>query len=107
MPFSELNITVVIPTYNRAQKISATLDSFFSQSCESFEIIVVDDGSTDETQLILQSYLNRFRNRLKVIKTNNGERGRARNLGPMPHVELMLIFLTAMTLRIRATFNPQ
>lgn len=57
-------VSVIIPTYNRANFISQTLDSVWRQTFSDYEIIVVDDGSTDNTAQILASYGDR----LQVIK---------------------------------------
>jgi len=75
------SISVVIPTYNRAKLIPTTIDSLLAQTNPDFEIIVVDDGSTDETSVVLKFYADKYRHRLKVIRVTNGERGRARNIG--------------------------
>ena len=53
--------SVIIPTYNRADLIRAALDSVFAQEFKDYEVIVVDDGSTDSTREILESYDNRIR----------------------------------------------
>lgn len=50
--------SVVIPTYNRGDKIKVAIDSVLSQTFESFEIIVVDNGSNDNTKKIMDSYSN-------------------------------------------------
>ncbi len=50
-------ISIIIPTYNRAQIIGETLDSIIAQNYTNWECIVVDDGSTDNTQEILQNYI--------------------------------------------------
>lgn len=68
--------SVVIPTFNRAQTIRRAIDSVLNQSFKDFELIVVDDGSTDLTSEILESYEN-----LKVIKQKNKGVSAARNTG--------------------------
>ncbi len=70
--------TVIIPTYNRADLISATLTSLQNQSYEGYEIIIVDDGSTDDTNLVVQPFLN---DRTRYVKKENSERAASRNFG--------------------------
>ena len=55
-------ISVIIPTLNRARFLSKALDSLVEQTCrpDSFEVIVVDNGSTDETAMICQDFKNKF-----------------------------------------------
>jgi glycosyltransferase involved in cell wall biosynthesis len=52
-------ISIIIPTYNRAHLISETLDSILVQTYTNWECIVVDDGSTDNTQEIINSYIKK------------------------------------------------
>lgn len=73
-------VSVVIPSYNRAQYIPATLDSVLAQSFEDFEIVFVDDGSTDETKSILDSYIQKDP-RVRYIWQENSERAVARTNG--------------------------
>ena len=68
--------SVIIPTYNRANLIPETLKSLFSQSYKDYEMIVVDDGSTDETQ----NYLKTLEGRITVLTQPNCGPGVARNL---------------------------
>ncbi len=70
-------ISIVIPTYNRADLIGKTIKSALEQDYSDYEIIVIDDGSTDETESVLSAYSNEIIYR----KVENGERGRARNIG--------------------------
>ena len=49
-------ITVIIPTYNRAQLLSRALDSVLQQSYQALQIICVDDGSTDDTEKLLRNH---------------------------------------------------
>lgn len=68
--------SVIIPTYNRAELLAATLASVFAQRFTSFEVLVVDDGSTDHTAQVLAAYGQR----LRVLTQSNGGPGAARNL---------------------------
>jgi glycosyltransferase involved in cell wall biosynthesis len=74
----ELFFSIIIPAYNRAHMIKETLDSTILQTYPHYEIILVDDGSTDNTEEIVKSY-----NNPKVIyhKKINEERAVARNTG--------------------------
>jgi glycosyltransferase involved in cell wall biosynthesis len=70
-------VSVVIPTFNRAKVVGRAVNSVLNQSFRDFECIVVDDGSTDETESVLRE----FTNKIKVIKTENRGVSAARNLG--------------------------
>lgn|GEM_PF-1732142 len=70
-------VCVIIPTYNRSHYIAEAIDSVLGQNYEELSIIVVDDGSTDETDSILRSYGNR----IKTVKQLRGGPGKARNAG--------------------------
>ena len=70
--------SIIVPTYNRAGFISATVSSLLSQTYTDFEIIVVDDGSTDDTEMVVKKIAD---SRVHYFKKENGERGIARNFG--------------------------
>ena len=70
-------ISVIIPTFNRALYIRQAIDSVLNQTCDNFEIIVVDDGSTDDTAQIVANYGGR----VQYVKTPNGGVAHARNVG--------------------------
>lgn len=70
-------VTIVIPTYNRAALIGHTIRNVFEQTYPNIEVIVVDDGSTDDTSAALE----RFGNQIRVIKQTNAGPSAARNRG--------------------------
>jgi len=72
-------VSVVIPTYNRSEELKRALKSVLSQTYKIFEVIVVDNNSTDDTDTMLES-LNDQRIRLLKIN-NNGIIAASRNLG--------------------------
>ena len=70
-------VSVVIATYNRARLLPETVDSVLAQSFQDFELIVVDDGSTDGTAHVLAPY----KDRIQYIYQENRGPAAARNLG--------------------------
>lgn len=71
-------ISVIIPVYNVGESLSACLDSVLRQSIDNYEIICVDDGSTDSSGDILDKYA-RTNPKLKIIHQKNGGVSSARN----------------------------
>lgn len=71
-------VSVIIPTYNRAKKVSSAVSSVLDQTCTDFEIIVIDDASTDDTN----DRLEEFGDKIRLIKhgENRGVSA-ARNTG--------------------------
>ncbi len=71
-------VSVVIPTYNRADLLSQSIRSVLAQTYGDFELIVVDDGSTDHTEQMVKSHQD---HRIVYVKQANQERCVARNNG--------------------------
>ena len=71
------HVSVIVPCYNGERYLKATLDSVFSQTFADFELIVVDDGSTDGSAEIIRAYGDRIRS----VFTENKGVSAARNLG--------------------------
>jgi glycosyltransferase involved in cell wall biosynthesis len=71
-------VSVVIPTYNRAHLLCEAIESVLAQSYTGFELIVVDDGSTDNTEEVVRSIADP---RVKYVKQANGGPSVARNTG--------------------------
>lgn len=75
-----VKFSIIIPAYNVEKYIGECIESILNQSYEDYEVIVVDDGSTDKTTEIVQQYSQRDA-RIKTIKQNNGGPSKARNIG--------------------------
>jgi glycosyltransferase involved in cell wall biosynthesis len=75
---TDLFFSIVIPTYNRSKFIPRTLSSVSQQTYKNYEVIIVDDGSTDDTQELMKQYIS---DKIHYIKIPNSERGAARNKG--------------------------
>jgi glycosyltransferase involved in cell wall biosynthesis len=70
-------VSIIIPTYNYAKYISRAIDSALSQTYPNIEVIVIDDGSTDETS----SVVTKYGRRLSYLRQENKGASSARNLG--------------------------
>lgn len=70
--------SIVVPTYNRAKLVAETISTILAQDFTDYEILVVDDGSTDNTEQVLSTIRDP---RFQYHKKANGERGAARNYG--------------------------
>ena len=75
------DISVIIPVYNTADYLPECLDSVVGQTFDSFEIIIVNDGSTDNSQTIIDDYVYQFSDRIRAFTIPNGGLGNARNYG--------------------------
>ncbi|TAJ43693.1 glycosyltransferase family 2 protein [Methanofollis fontis] len=74
-------VSVIIPTYNRGNRITNAIDSVLNQTYRNIELIIVDDGSTDNTEDIVSMYINKDE-RVKYIKHEYNKGGSsARNTG--------------------------
>ena len=73
-------ISVILPIYNASSCIEETLNYILAQTFTDYEVICVDDGSTDNTLEVLKEYEKKD-NRIKVISQSNGGAGKARNTG--------------------------
>jgi glycosyltransferase involved in cell wall biosynthesis len=92
--------SIVIPTYNRASLIDRTLHTVRAQQFKEFEVLVVDDGSTDNTADVVQPFLVDLR--FHYLPKQNAERGAARNYGLARAQAEYVIFLDSDDL-----FHPE
>lgn len=89
-----VDVSVIVPVYNKEQFLQECLDSLLSQTHREIEIICVNDGSTDGSLEILQGYAERD-SRIVVIDQENKGAGNARNAGIKKAVGRYLQFLDA------------
>ena len=75
-----MKVSVIIPVYNTEKYLAECLDSILNQTLDSYEIIIVNDGSTDGSLQLINQYAKRYSN-ISVINQNNQKQGAARNAG--------------------------
>ena len=76
-------VSIIIPLYNAEKYIAECLESVLAQTFKNFEVIIVDDCSTDNSCTIVESYIPKFSGRLKLyhMEKNSGSGALARNKG--------------------------
>ena len=79
MVSSNPDVSVLIPVYNGETYLKQCLDSIVNQSLKNIEIIVIDDGSTDDSPLIIQRY--QTDERVRIIAKSNSGYGDSLNVG--------------------------
>lgn len=77
-------VSVIVPVYNVEKYLIKSLDSLVNQTLEDIEIIVVNDGSTDNSKKIIEIYKEKYKNKIKYLEKTNGGLSDARNFG-IPH----------------------
>lgn len=83
MPGYKYHFTVIVPTYNRYDEIKELLESLVIQtlSKDFFEVVIVDDGSTDDTESFVNKFINENELNIRFLKQEHKGPGEARNLG--------------------------
>lgn len=74
-------VSVILPVYNGERFLSRTLDSIFAQTEKNWEIIAINDGSTDNSLTILEKYSKKIPGRVQILSVTNGGVSKARNIG--------------------------
>jgi len=95
MSTPDLLISVVIPAYNYAKTLPRAVESVISQLSEDSELLVIDDGSTDETPAVLAELQGRYPGRFRAIRKPNGGLSSVRNRGISEAAGSYLVFLDA------------
>lgn len=76
-----IQVSVVVPVYNTGIYLEKCLASLVNQTLKQLEVVVVDDGSTDESVQIIEEYVRRYPGRVRAFHKENGGQATARNRG--------------------------
>ncbi|MGV8984107.1 glycosyltransferase [Clostridium sp.] len=76
-----IKVSIIVPVYNTEKYLDKCLHSLVNQTLDLIEIIIVNDGSTDKSQVIIDDYMNKYPDRVKVYIKSNGGLSEARNFG--------------------------
>lgn len=99
-------VSIIMPAYNAEKYIAASIRSVIAQTYSEWELIVVDDGSTDSTATVVQEFVSRD-SRIKYIFQENGQPGKARNTGIVNSSGPLIAFLDSDDLWIEKKLERQ
>ena len=85
--------SIIIPVYNTSSFLPKCFDSILSQSFKDYEVIIVNDGSTDNSQKIIDKYVKRYKDKFKCFITKNNGLSEARNFGVKESTGDYLLFV--------------
>ena len=88
-------VSIIVPVWNKEKTIERTINSLLNQTIEQIEIILVNDGSKDNSKIILNKYQNKYPEKIKVINKENGGLSSARNAGIKKATGEYITFLDA------------
>lgn len=74
-------VSIIVPVYNTEKYLPKCLDSLVNQTLNEIEILIINDGSPDNSQVIIDDYANRYPEKIRCIIKKNGGIGSVRNLG--------------------------
>ena len=77
----KMKLSVIVPVYKAEKYLRECVDSILGQSMSDLELILINDGSPDGSQAIIDEYVSQYHDKVKAITVDNGGQGRARNFG--------------------------
>ncbi|MBE6162308.1 MAG: glycosyltransferase family 2 protein [Streptococcus equinus] len=87
-----MELTILTPTYNRGYILNRLYESLLNQKNQNFEWLIIDDGSSDDTSRVVESFIKDEKLKIRYIKQNNGGKHRALNTG-IKNIETELVFI--------------
>lgn len=90
-----MTFSIIIPVYNAEKYLANCLDSILTQSYSDFEIILVNDGSPDNSQAIIDRYVQMYPGKITALRKENGGAADARNVGISHATGNYLVFVDA------------
>lgn len=75
------DVSIIVPVWNVQEYLRKCLDSLVNQTFNNYEILVINDGSPDNSDLIIEEYAKKYPDLIKSLKKENGGQASARNLG--------------------------
>ncbi len=78
-----IGVSIIVPVYNMEEYLAECLDSLVKQTLDSYEIIIVNDGSTDGSLEIINDYAYQYADKIRLFTIENSGLGEARNYGIM------------------------
>lgn len=100
-------VSIIIPTYNRCELLRSTIDSVLTQTLTDYELIVVDDGSTDDTRTLVEHYCQQHPGRVRYIFQQNAGESVARQHGVDISQGILLAFLDSDDLWLPTKLEKQ
>ncbi len=76
-----MKLSVIVPVYKAEKYLRKCVDSILNQTTDELELILINDGSPDNSQLIIDEYVTAYPDKVRAIAVENGGQGRARNFG--------------------------
>ena len=99
-------ISIIMPAYNAGKYIKESIESVFNQTYQNWELIIIDDGSTDTTSKVVQPFLIND-TRIQYYRQENGKQGKARNAGIKKSKGNLIAFLDADDVWMPAKLQTQ
>lgn len=78
---TNIDVSIIVPVYNMEKYLKECLDSLVKQTLNNYEIIVINDGSTDSSPEIIDDYVYRYADKIRAFTIDNSGLGEARNYG--------------------------
>ena len=93
----EPEITICMATYNGQQFLKEQIDSFFSQTCKNWQLLVRDDGSKDGTLDIINQYIDKYPGKIKFVEDAEMHLGASLNFGKLLEAAIISVDICVLS----------